>query len=192
MRSSRKKDLLCHIHLQALELDLIAPAYNFCPFCCHCHHYQQDPCYVWSKYDLAWKQGYENQSILCPCHHLCSVHCPFEYMFQAIFDFLLKIFLYLLVFVIFTIFWSVPRGQSFYIQLTYNSFIIKTIKSEKTKKNENEKTETEVDNQSESSYCLYDYQILSGISRMLGIQMMLTIHCYTCGVSASLKAYTQE
>ena len=55
-------------------------------------------------------------------------------MFQAIFDFLFKIFLHLLVFVMFIIFWSVPKGQSFYIQFTYNSFIIKTIKSEKTKK----------------------------------------------------------
>ena len=61
-------------------------------------------------------------------------------MFQAIFDFLFKIILYLLVFVTFTIFWSIPRGQSFYIQLTYNSFTIEALKSEKLKKYKNKKT----------------------------------------------------
>ena len=58
----------------------------------------------------------------------------------------------------FIIFWSVPKGQSFYIQLTYNSFIIKTIKSEKTKK-KNQKIESQVDNQSESFYLPVSMQL---------------------------------
>ena len=52
-----------------------------------------------------------------------------------------------------TIFWSVPRGQSFYIQFTYNSFTIETMKSKKkTEKDKTEKTESKVDSQSENSY----------------------------------------
>ena len=77
MRSNGKRDLLCHIHLQALKLNLIAHVHNLHPLCHHCCHYQQDPHYIQSEYNPAWEQGYKNQSILCPCHHLHPVCHPF-------------------------------------------------------------------------------------------------------------------